>query len=99
MMAHVVRAQTRQFTIVGFGNSSCGWWTAQRRSDATGEGPEQWVLGFLAGAGFLGHRGGIDPLAGVDADGVFGWVDNYCMAHPLSKIAEASVAFSLAHPR
>jgi hypothetical protein len=83
--------------VLGQGYLSCGNWTAWRRENLA-LGPEQWVLGFLSGTGNMGGPLGIDPLNEVDAEGVWGWVDNYCRSHPLEKIAVAAVAFSHEHP-
>jgi hypothetical protein len=82
--------------VIGVGLLSCGNWTAARRSGVA-SGPEQWVLGFLSGVGIA--DAGYDPLRSVDAEGVWGWFDNYCGARPLEKIAAAAKAFIVAHPR
>jgi hypothetical protein len=29
---------------------------------------------------------------GVDAKGLFGWIDNYCAGHPLDTVADAAFA-------
>lgn len=86
------------FKAVGLGNSSCGTWTAARsRGEARAWGFEQWVLGFLSGIGY----GGADanPLNGMDADGVWAWIDNYCHEHPTDKLLSAAVEFAREHPR
>jgi muramidase (phage lysozyme) len=36
---------------------------------------------------------------GVDAEGVWAWIDNYCRANPIKNIGDAAAAFYLAHPR
>jgi hypothetical protein len=59
-------------------------------------GGEAWVLGFSSGVGSVGFE---NPLRGVDAQGVGGWIDNYCQAHPLDVIAKAASAFVSAYPR
>ncbi len=59
---------------------------------------EQWILGFLSGVGYAGNESGLDPLIGVDDEGVWAWVDNYCQAHPLDLLIQAAVAFRMAHP-
>ncbi len=54
----------------------------------------QWVVGFLSGYGLRESSvGGFDPLKGMDAEGVWGWIDNYCRERPTAKIWEASLAF------
>jgi hypothetical protein len=35
----------------------------------------------------------------MDANGISGWIDNYCRAHPIEDISEAAKAFLNAHPR
>ena len=58
---------------------------------------ETWVAGFLTGASsiFL-QKFNINPLyetiANRDDQGLWAWLDNYCLAHPLDAIATASVA-------
>ena len=34
-------------------------------------------------------QSGSDFLNGLDAEAVFGWLDNYCSAHPLERISNA----------
>lgn len=88
-----------QSSIIGLGVGSCGTWTTNRRTQGfVALAEQQWVVGFLSGVGFLGYFNNIDPLRGVDADGVWAWIDNYCMAKPLDNIADASGAFARAHP-
>ena len=48
---------------------------------------EQWVAGFLSGMAV--KQSGSDFLNGLDAEAVFGWLDNYCSAHPLERISNA----------
>jgi hypothetical protein len=100
-------AEAKPWMAIGAGaTSSCGTWTAHRYTyqthgaiqdvnNAVQEGA--WVYGFLSGVGFAGLDGA-DPLRGVDGDAVLAWIDNYCRSNPLKKIAEAAMAFSLAHP-
>jgi hypothetical protein len=86
--------------MFGEGTISCGSWASLRRSGSlqAAFGPEQWVLGFLSGIGFTNGALGNDPLRGVDAEGVWAWVDNYCHAHSLETVQRAAVAFDSAHP-
>jgi hypothetical protein len=66
--------------------SSCGTWTKERKTqDWLFAG--DWVLGFMSGAASALNR---DLLLGLDSNAVLGWVDNYCRAHPLDKVAEAA---------
>jgi len=105
LMSGVTEASEIQ--ILGAGLQSCGAWTAHKRAYRPG-GPVNldsqsaledgsWVVGFLSGIGMV-HDKGADPLKGTDAQGVWAWVDNYCLANPIKKIMDASVAFYFAHP-
>ncbi len=57
-------------------------------------------MGFRisVGCGWV-NEGGEDPLRGVDAEGVWAWIDNYCHTHPLEMIERAGTEFVSAHPR
>jgi hypothetical protein len=54
-------------------------------------GQNQWVLAFISA-----HNPyeGVTPdvMKGIDANGVFAWMDNFCAAHPLDQIATATMA-------
>lgn len=84
-------------TIQGAGTASCGTWTASRRA---GGDPalqvQQWVSGFLSGEGMAAS--GTDTLDGVDPDGLYAWVDNWCATHPIEQIITAAIAFYRFHP-
>jgi hypothetical protein len=91
-------AQAQTYNLIGSGTGSCGTWSADRRQPPpVAFQDEQWVLGFLSGIGFVGD-GGDNPLNGVDAAAVWGWMDNYCQAHPLESIATAAKNFYQVHP-
>jgi hypothetical protein len=88
------------YDFIGAGVDSCGKWTAIRPNPY---GPEarqaqQWILGFLSGIGYV-NQGGDNPLHGVDALGVWAWIDNFCLANPLVPLNRAAAAFHAAHPR
>jgi hypothetical protein len=81
------------YTILGAGNLSCGSWKAHRSShDAYEATMESWVLGFVTSQNvwetILHHP---EMSVNTDADGIFGWIDNYCAAHPLDNLASAAV--------
>lgn len=88
------------YNKLGAGTASCGIWTAFRREGSTSAqalSAEQWVLGFIDGiAGASG--GSLDPLNGVNAEGVWDWIDNYCRTNPLKSVSDAGLAFIVAHP-
>jgi hypothetical protein len=65
------------------------------RRVGTAYADEAWVAGFLTGASAVTlQRVNISPLnetvANRDDQGLWAWLDNYCQAHPLESIAEAS---------
>jgi hypothetical protein len=99
LVALLMTGSAEGFALIGSGVESCGTWTASRRqSEFAAIQPAQWILGFLSGAGYMSSEG-VDPLNRVDAQAVWAWVDNYCLAHPLESIEQAGVAFIDAHPR
>jgi hypothetical protein len=97
LMTGMAEARAQKFSLMGQGSLVCGTWTAWRR-DGLSLGPQQWVLGFLSGIGLMGESD-VNPLNSMDADGVFGWIDSYCLAHPSEKVARAATAFIGEHPR
>lgn len=77
----------------GAGGISCGKWTASRVSPMA---PEKmmvvsWVQGFLSSLSLSTNR---DLLGGRDFEALLGYVDNYCRAHPLDRIADATVSLA-----
>lgn len=92
-------SETKAYTLIGAGESSCGAWTEYRRSPGTTKAlmDISWVTGFLSGVGAVGNDGA-DPLDGVDKDGLSGWIDNYCQSNPIERIYQAAKAFYYAHP-
>ena len=92
-------ARAQIYRLVGAGNVSCGSWTADRQTPLN-FGEINWVLGFLSGVAYLGKSSqGYDPLRGLDAQDVAGWLDSYCGAHPPEYLADAAIAFIREHPR
>src|SRR5277367_4740810 len=82
------------YTSIGSGATSCEAWAATRLSPnapATAM-QQQWVVGFLSGIGSM-VLGELDPLHGVDAVAVYGWVDRYCHDHPTETIETAARVF------
>jgi hypothetical protein len=55
-----------------------------------------WVLGYLSAFNVYVHRykesGSADIATGVDFNGLYVWIDNYCAAHPLDAIVTATDA-------
>ena len=99
MITGAAEAQPGSFHPLGAASMSCGDWTAARRENKPRSwAAEQWVLGFLSGVGYAGNQYGLDPLTGVDDQGVWAWVDNYCRDHPLDLLVIAAEALRVAHP-
>ncbi len=88
------------YSSIGTGGNTCGSWIAARQIPGGEQrlADEQWVVGFLSGVGSMKYATALDPLHGVDAEGVWAWIDDYCRSHPLDHISVASGAFTLAHP-
>jgi hypothetical protein len=98
-MTGEAEAQPGSFQPSGAASMSCGAWTAARHENKPLSWmSEQWVLGFLTGVGYAANQYGIDSLNGVDDQGVWAWVDNYCRDHPLILLLTAAAAFRVAHP-
>lgn len=74
--------------VFGEGGSSCGQWTQARQNPSAKQGAmAQWIVGFLSGRNLDSTN---DFLSGTDFDGVTGWFDNYCKAHPLDSLTKAA---------
>jgi hypothetical protein len=88
------------YALIGDGTLSCGAWMAARRDphSAATHMSEQWVVGFRSGIGSM-VLGELDPLHGMQADAVYGWMDNYCGTHPSEAIEAAARVFIQEHPR
>jgi hypothetical protein len=86
-------ASANEAYILGPGAASCGLWTSDRQN-ATGSAAivdASWVLGFISAYNrFVSPTGNIQMT--VDRDGLFALVDQYCAAHPLASVAEATDA-------
>ena len=54
----------------------------------------EWVMGFLSAHNWHNANAGGpgDIASGTDLNGMLAWIDNYCAAHPLEKIVEATQA-------
>jgi hypothetical protein len=94
-----------EFTKLGVGNLECGLWTQARKSgDVYAVWWKTlilgWVQGFLTGYNLYGPETP-DITRGTDANDVAGWVDDYCVEHPVNNIAGAAEALvaALHEPR
>ena len=90
--AIVTAAAAQQVTVMGAGaDANCGKWLSERQQrDFLDMG--SWALGYLSGVAMWSDE--YDPLDGQNADAVWGWLDNYCRAHPTTEFVDAVDAFA-----
>jgi hypothetical protein len=81
--------------VYGNGSDSCGQWTEARKSEPHGTWTAMelsWILGYLTGSQAVAERREGLRYRHADSDAITVWIDNYCQAHPLLEIYEATVA-------
>jgi hypothetical protein len=97
----------RSVAIGGAGRDTCSAWVSDRGATSTSaqaakQGRIEWIFGFLSGVNVFADRSG-NLKGGVDdPDGVLGWIDQYCSAHPTDPLWAAAGALVLnlrSHPR
>jgi hypothetical protein len=88
--------KTGVIVVLGYGLSSCGTWTSDHTSKASGSFAEdQWVLGYVTS--FNAWGSGTNNASGdSDNTGLLEWVNNYCAQYPLNTISQASAALMVA---
>jgi len=97
LLSHATAATAQHVTLIGAGtNATCGTWADGRKTTRGWYDMGNWAFGFLSGAAVYSSI--LDPLNGMDADGVADWLDNYCKAHAVEPFAAALKAFVSAHP-
>jgi hypothetical protein len=70
--------------IYGAGTTTCGSWTAERKSnDWYPKG--QWMLGYITAISATTER----PMQQSESLAFAAWVDNYCAKYPLKQLYEA----------
>ena len=80
----------------GIGSLSCGTWTRQRgQGGVQTDIDKEWILGFVTGVNWdraitPASRGSLLGK-GIDTNGWFGFVDNYCLSHPRDTVLEAAI--------
>ena len=74
--------------ILGAGALSCGQWLTDRQGLHSAQDTEAWIAGYLSGFGAYVLHG--DVTRGSDDKALFGWIDDYCHAHPLDDVAVAT---------
>lgn len=78
-------------TILGHGNASCAAWTKDARQNSwEATVNKSWLVGYPSGHNAFSNSSYRDVSRNVDAEALFGWMDNYCADNPLSMIAEAA---------
>jgi hypothetical protein len=92
------QAQPAEVHVLGIGAGiTCGSWDAIQ---SAGGIPvfqiRAWTQGYLSSAAMRGSPEA-DPLANMDAPGIFAWLDQYCPAHPTTKFSDALDAFLHGH--
>ena len=87
-------SQASNIHVLGIGaGSTCGTWAAIEKSGGIPEFQiRAWTQGYLSSAALRGSSGA-DPLADMDASGLFAWLDQYCLAQPAAKFSDALDAF------
>jgi hypothetical protein len=84
-------ADVLQFMSIGYGSTSCGTWTAARKTKPWDTNIYRaWVLGFLSGYNGYYPTGDRDISKGTDNEALMAWIDNYCAERPLDAIADAA---------
>lgn len=76
--------------IFGLGLTSCGSWTAAKTEGWHRDAYISWLAGFLSGINAAGVGRYGNAVQGTDMNGLIGWVDNYCAAHPLDNVSAAA---------
>jgi hypothetical protein len=94
VMLFAGEADAQMLRILGAGAAVCGRWVIDRREDSALAIYEfSWVLGFLTGlnAGLPAESSNDHQVgARLDVDAARVWLDNYCTAHPLDRLAKAA---------
>lgn len=73
--------------------AGCGsWLLAREKKDSFARGYQLWIIGFLSGAAFI--KDGRN-LEGLDTEGLYLWLDNYCRSNPVKPLHEAAISLSV----
>lgn len=85
--------QAKTVTVMGAGVQTCGTWLEHAAKDYRDYRvtDTQWVIGYVAGVNDETPNFG-DLLYGIDNNGLTGWLDQYCSAHPLDTLHDAARA-------
>jgi hypothetical protein len=88
----VAPSYAQTYEIRGGGAASCGAWLHDRAAGGNSTvrfGRESWLMGYITAYNAFVFPAG-DIAEGVDAFGLFGWIDNFCTSHPLDTIGSAA---------
>lgn len=88
LAAPALPANAQDKAIGGSGLESCASWLDHCRQG--GSADMQWVLGYLSGMAGWSNS---DPLRGIDAQGAWYWLDNFCSSHPDRPLVDGLDAF------
>jgi hypothetical protein len=85
------------FIVMGAGVQSCGTWTVDRMSADLGPAAqvnEAWILGYVTGdIALLAAVENKSVSITTDANGLFGWIDQWCQNNPAQNMTNAIQAF------
>jgi hypothetical protein len=97
------RAQTASsqpaYRVLGAGAAPCAQWSIHKTSRSLKFGDRMWILGYLTRvnankAAVLANQNIMvtheDITRDIEDEGIFAWVDKYCIDHPSETIAEAA---------
>jgi hypothetical protein len=75
------------YVVYGVGATSCGAMLADLNNYGESERYiyNAWVQGYITASGSFGEAN-----EGLDADGIFAWMVNYCQSHPLDHVEVAA---------
>jgi len=80
------------------GLDSCQVWTQGRIQTGVAQLARQaWVLGFVTAANAYTQTYGYGDgnlTKGTDAEGLYAWIDNFCIANPFNGLSSATTAMT-----
>ena len=90
LITALAQAENRFPIVIGPGASSCGTWTSTI-GIPTHLQYQGWVLGYVSAYNAYALNIDTDVSRATDARGILGWIDGYCVAHPLNQISTAAI--------
>jgi hypothetical protein len=89
-------ARSRQYTVWGIGNRTCGAWTAahDNESDRLERITQMaWLGGYMSAFNNYGPLRSGAPR--IDFDGMEAWITRYCRQYPLDRITRAAAQLAI----